>query len=204
MADDTQPFDPSRYLTKIKGQDYLEVKWRIVWFRDRWPAGSITTEMISHVGNQAIFRAEVRKIDPDGAVHGSATGFGSEDINGFANYIEKAETKAIGRALGALGFGTQFSDEFGDENNLADTPVQRGNSRPPQQLHGQGQRQSQPQSAGGASEKQIKAIYGISKGLGWSKDDLLAWLNGPAPEDLTAADASAVIGELNAMKAGNQ
>jgi len=203
MAGDVQPFDPSRYLTKVKGKDYLEVKWRIAWFRDQWPAGSISTELISHVGNEAIFRAEVRATEPDGTVHGSATGFGSSDVNEFASYIEKAETKAIGRALAVLGFGTQFAPDFADENNPADTGVQRGASRPPQQLHGQGQRQSQPQSVGGASERQIKAIYGISKGLGWSKDDLLAWLNGPAPEDLTAADASSVINDLNAHKAGN-
>ncbi len=55
----------------------------------------------------AVFRAEV--ILPNG---GRATGYGSEAQADFADYIEKAETKAIGRALAALGYGTQFALDF--------------------------------------------------------------------------------------------
>ncbi len=43
---------------------------------------------------------------------GRATGYGSEAQGDFADYIEKAETKAIGRALAALGYGTQFALDF--------------------------------------------------------------------------------------------
>lgn len=119
----TTTFDPGQHLTSIKGQDYLEVKWRLVWLRNEHPEAVITTNLESHDGNRAIFSA---KVDIPGG--GSATGWGSETGDGFGNYIEKAETKAIGRALAALGFGTQFCAEFDDGPEtgvLADAPVQR-------------------------------------------------------------------------------
>ena len=97
----TTPFEPARYLTRISGSDYLEVKWRLVWMRDQHPDATIETELVSHHDNTAVFRAMVSI--PGG---GSATGWGSESSGDFRDYLEKAETKAIGRALAALGFGT--------------------------------------------------------------------------------------------------
>ena len=95
----TTPFEPARYLTRISGSDYLEVKWRLVWMRDQHPDATIETQLVSHNDNTAVFRAMVSI--PGG---GSATGWGSESAGDFRDYLEKAETKAIGRALAALGF----------------------------------------------------------------------------------------------------
>jgi hypothetical protein len=100
---DAAAFDAAKHLSSVNGGDYLEVKWRLVWLRDRRPDVEIATELVWHEGQQALFRAEVRI--PGG---GSATGWGSENAGDFRDYLEKAETKAIGRALAALGFGTQF------------------------------------------------------------------------------------------------
>ena len=114
-------FDPQKYLRKVSGQDYLEVKWRLVWLREQHPDAVIVTELVDYRQDHAIFRACVTL--PSGA---SATGYGSEDPKGFKDFIEKAETKAIGLALGALGFGTQFADDFADGTGpLADAPVSR-------------------------------------------------------------------------------
>lgn len=123
-------FDPGQHLSTIKGQDYLEVKWRLAWLRSEHPDAVISTQLASHDDDRAIFSAKVDL--PNG---GSATGWGSETAGSFGNYIEKAETKAIGRALAALGFGTQFCLDFDDGPEtgvLADAPVQlrRQNSRP--------------------------------------------------------------------------
>jgi hypothetical protein len=101
------PFDPARYLTRVSGSDYLEVKWRLVWLRDRHPDATVETQLVSHDNNTAVFRAHVAI--PNG---GSSTGWGSETAGDFRDYLEKAETKAIGRALAALGFGTQFCPDF--------------------------------------------------------------------------------------------
>lgn len=114
-------FDPQKHLIKLKGKEYLEVKWRLVWLREVHPDAVITTELVDYRQDHAIFRATVAL--PSGA---SATGYGSEDPKGFLDFIEKAETKAIGRALGALGFGTQFADDFADASGpIADAPVSR-------------------------------------------------------------------------------
>src|SRR5918993_5305338 len=101
------PFEPARYLTRVNGSDYLEVKWRLVWLRDQHPDATVETELVSHNENTAIFRARVAI---PGA--GSSTGWGSETAGDFRDYLEKAETKALGRALAALGFGTQFCPDF--------------------------------------------------------------------------------------------
>lgn len=102
-------FDPNPYLSKVKGRDYLEVKWRITWMRHDHPDARLETELVSHDHGRAVMRARVEF--PDG---GSATGWGSEIETNFENYIEKAETKAIGRALTALGYGTPGNAEADD------------------------------------------------------------------------------------------
>ena len=103
----TKAFDAGKYLTNLNGRDYLEVKWRLLWLRTEHPDAVIETELVKHGGGLALFRARV-------AVPGSgvATGWGSETADDFGEYIEKAETKALGRALAALGYGTQFCEDF--------------------------------------------------------------------------------------------
>ena len=104
-----QPFDPTQYLSKFDGRDYLEVKWRVMWLRHEHPEARMTTEIVQHneEGGFALFRAEVEI--PGG---GKAIGWGSETVRDFHDYIEAAETKALGRALAALGYGTQFCSDF--------------------------------------------------------------------------------------------
>jgi hypothetical protein len=101
-------FDPTPYLRQLRGRggaDYLDVKWRLLWLRKEHPDAEILTELVQHDPQMAIFKATVTL--PTG---GKATGYGSETASDFPDFIEKAETKAIGRALNALGYGAQFSD----------------------------------------------------------------------------------------------
>src|SRR6266508_320752 len=94
-------FDPQPHLIKlprkVKGRatghyttvydDYLEVKGRLCWFRDRYPHGVIETAAA------------------------------------FADYCERAETRALGRALAALGIGTQFvGQDLTEGDHVADAP----------------------------------------------------------------------------------
>lgn len=119
MTDDgveCQPavFDPSRYLTRVNGKSYLEVRFRVVWARRAQPDISIVTEPVELDERRAVFRATVSWATPDGIVQ--CTDYGTESTDDFADYIEKASTKAIGRALALAGFGTQFCDDhvYGD------------------------------------------------------------------------------------------
>ena len=132
-------FNPQQHLIDLRGKQYLEVAWRLVWFREQHPAGSIITTMVS--AEPLIMRCEV--ILDDRII---ATGHASADADGkkvvwSGREIEKAETAAIGRALAAAGFGTQFSGEFNDgqDDHLADSP------RPPQAQQASLQARSAPQ-----------------------------------------------------------
>jgi len=119
-----KPFDPRTHLRRmsVRGRDvdYLDVKWRLVWLRSDHPDAHITTELVSHDGKLAVFHAEV--VLPSG---GRASGYGSETSRDFPDYIEKAETKAIGRALLALGYGTQFALDYEmDDDQSTDVEVE--------------------------------------------------------------------------------
>lgn len=118
-------FDAAAHLTNIKGKEYLEVKWRVVWFRQEHPADQgwgIETSALELTADRAVWRAQI--IDPEGRV--VATGTKSETPRGFADYIEKAETGAIGRALALLGYGTQWAaDELDEGERIVDSPVAR-------------------------------------------------------------------------------
>lgn len=117
-------FDPTRYLRKVNGNDYLEVKWRVYWLRQEAPESQIVTEMLEYGPDFALCKAVVTRIQ-DGIITGVATGYGSETPKDFKDHIEKCESKAIGRALGHLGYGTQFVDSEADSGRIVDAPVQR-------------------------------------------------------------------------------
>jgi hypothetical protein len=120
-------FNPNDHLISLKGKSYLEVKYRLVWFREENPDWAITTSIVKFDidAKYAICKAQI--CDQHGVV--KAEGTKMEDARGFADYLEKAETGAIGRALGILGYGTQFAPEFdevvqGAENpRIVDSPI---------------------------------------------------------------------------------
>lgn len=118
-------FNPNDHMMKLKGKDYLQVAWRLVWFRDPedgFPTNGIRTELLEHGEDWAVFKAEIT--DENGFV--LSTGHGSESRKDFGDYLEKAETKAVGRALAMLGFGTQFAaDELDEGERIVDSPIAR-------------------------------------------------------------------------------
>jgi hypothetical protein len=105
----SQRFDPRQHLRELSdGTPYLDVKWRLHWLRSEHPEAVIETQLVSIDGDTAVCKATVRI--PDG---GSATGHASStrEPGRNADHIEHAETRAIGRALAALGYGTQFTED---------------------------------------------------------------------------------------------
>jgi hypothetical protein len=130
----TQPFAPQDHLIKIPRRvktacgawetvhdDYLEVKFRLVMFREKYPHGRITTEEIVVDLDRGYARFKATIEDGEG---GLATGYGTETKAGFADYCERAETRSLGRALAVMGFGTQFvGADLSEGEHVADAPV---------------------------------------------------------------------------------
>lgn len=115
-------FNPNEHMMKLKGRDYLQVAWRLVWFREECPMWQIKTELIEHDDEHAIFRAII--CDENGTQ--ISTGHGSESKRDFGDFLEKAETKAVGRALAMFGYGTQFAaDELDEGERIVDSPIDR-------------------------------------------------------------------------------
>jgi hypothetical protein len=182
-------FEPSKYLRKIQGKDYLEVKWRLLWLRTEHPDARIVTELVAHEDGFALFKAAVEI--PAG---GSATGWGSETVTDFGDYLEKAETKALGRALAALGYGTQFCEDFTFTNEgaeqVVDSPVAF-----PGQGNGSREREFVP-----ATAPQVKAIYVIGKNEKGLTDEEIREHSmrtfGVQPDQLSKRQASQFIDTL--------
>lgn len=100
--------DYTRDLIATKGsreRNYLQVKHRLQLLRELFPEAKVVTDNIAldPANGFAAFHARVEL--PNGAV---GEGTGSETGRDFGDFIEKAETKAIGRALSAAGIGHQY------------------------------------------------------------------------------------------------
>lgn len=177
----SEEFNPADKLMNLKGKSYLEVKWRVVWLREEAPDSQVRCEHIVLTDQLAVFKATVTRI-MDGEVKGIGEGYGSEQPQHFPDYIEKAETKAIGRALAALGYGTAAAfDE--DPQRIADAPVQprqqpqRAQTPPRQATPASGPANAPQRPAPGPgliSEKQLKYLFGLAKDAGLSTEDLHA------------------------------
>lgn len=134
---DEARFDPRERVRRLPGRgggapsEYLDVKWRMVWLRDRFPDSQIETEILHWDERSCLVRATVRRIDADGAVRGTASGHGFETAADFKDYIQKSETAAIGRALNALGYGAEsMGDDEAEAGGITNAPVERSVPRP--------------------------------------------------------------------------
>lgn len=193
METQTERFDPNQYLTTVSGRPYLEVKWRIAWFRSDHPDGTIEVDLLSHdlMKGVAVVKATVTT-----KTGGFSSDIGSEEASDFGDYVEKATTKAIGRALGSLGYGTQFTDDhaFGASvGRVVDSPVARPSenrggayeNRPPAQVI------TGPDGQRMATDKQIKFIGDLAREVGYEDVDT---------QGMTFNDASALITQLQAER----
>jgi hypothetical protein len=183
-------FNPNQHLMKLRGrggeQDYLPVAARILWLRTDAPESHIDCDVVELTERRAVFRATVTRIR-EGTVDGRATGYGSETPDDFKDFIEKASTKAIGRALAALGYGTQFAgDEMSEGTepdgsvNVVDAPGRTPPNRPdaPQGDKTAPPRNATPVPSGESHNDQrtmlMRQLHATAKERGLTHDELHA------------------------------
>ena len=104
--------------------DYLQVKDRVTWVRLQHTDAHMETSVVHVDEHVVVVRALVSLSNG-----GSATGHGSAAM-AATDAVEKAETAAVGRALGYLGYGTQAA--LLEEAGVVDAPTEApGNGRVP-------------------------------------------------------------------------
>lgn len=160
-------FNPAEHMRKLAGKEYLEIMWRVLWATMDNEQIDIVTELVElRMGEEpkktdfALFKAEVQ------TTKGRFVAYGSETRGDFADFIEKSGTKAVGRALGLAGYGTQFAEDWvfdpNEVGHVVDSPVEK--VRPTQLPTQSSAPAKEPQSTNAAtvpkpiSEKQISLI----------------------------------------------
>ena len=199
------PYKPTPHLLQLERRtprdgktttsEYLPVKERLVWFvteqRQLIAAGLATTtycirpRLVEHdpVNGHATFECTIRDV-----LGNEATDYGSESRADWRDYLEKAATKATGRALAALGYGTAFAPELDEEERVVDSPVEKRPAR------GQSAAPSERPSEAPESAESNQPPSSSSKA---SASCVSRWAARAAPEGLTFASAGALIRQLS-------
>ena len=108
--------------TPIKGKNYIQVNQRVLAFRELFPNGRITTEIVklsSEGGTTVIVKASI--YDGDALIstgHAFENTGKNKNINTFSA-LENCETSAVGRALGFVGIGA--TDSIASYEEIAPT-----------------------------------------------------------------------------------
>ncbi len=108
-------------LLDLRGKDYLQVCYRLVWFREDHPDWSIETEITDLDDKSSLAKAIIKNAES----RIMSTSHKYEDAQGFGDFREKAETGAIGRALALIGYGTQFAPDLDEGERIVDSPNER-------------------------------------------------------------------------------
>ena len=124
--------NPSDLAIAIGDNLHLNVKDRIGWFRLVHPNGGIKTSTPVFMPEINAYAVSAEITDENGRILASGTGTASyHEHDEYGRHpIECAETKAIGRALAAAGFGNQFSGSDFEVPEPIDTGVPIGDPKP--------------------------------------------------------------------------
>jgi len=108
----------------IKGNEYILVKDRVLYFNENYPNGKIETELLSEINSEMVVMKATITPDVDNPTR-IFTGFSQATWgDGYINKtaaMENCETSAVGRALGMMGIGVIDSIASADEINKAQT-----------------------------------------------------------------------------------
>jgi len=125
-------FNPADFTRELPNEDgsmslYLDVKYRLMWFRFHRPNGKVESEIVRVDDKSAVVCCKLYADKGDAAdqylAKSHAQRFLSQDKYGD-RYLEIAETAALGRVLAAAGYGTQFCGSTDMLSGIiADAPI---------------------------------------------------------------------------------
>lgn len=199
-------------LLDLRGKPYLQVAHRMVWFREEFPLGRIDTQCVEKGDTYAIYRATISIPDASGNYIKLADADKREDKQHFSDFMEKAQTSAIGRALAMCGFGTQFAPDIEEGDRLADSPTDHlKKGAPPQREPGDddiavGVFEEKPdtrrqQAQNKATPKQVGLIHAKAKAAGMDEEMYRAFLFANAgvtsTKDIPFASVNHVLAKID-------
>ncbi len=176
----TERYTPSKgdYIT-LQGKKYLPARRRVQWFRGDHPDWTITTSIVEldWQDGHTVIRADV--LNEEGRL--IASGMKSETRKGFADFVEKAETGAIARAVAIAGYGTEDALDL-DEGGVSDSPVGARASSPRPAPVGTDMRErllevAKAKGIDHAGLERFATQVGIAKGERATPEQLVALIN---------------------------
>jgi len=209
MSNDThrQGDRPVDYIIKLRGQtggyssyqERLEIRYRLLWLRQEHPEARIYSECVHHNNGFALFKVRI-----DLGEKGYAEGHGAESRETANNYIERAETWALGSALDALGYSTEAAFLAAGQRPPLEEPRPSRLERPPRPAGPPPEREPRLErpTAFPPSEPDIQPEYDAfwreAIALGYDRRSVLSTLGIP---NLRGTDLKGALEKLKAVKA---
>lgn len=162
--------------------------------REEHPEWGIETELVKETSDFVVFKATIR--NEAGRV--LATGTSLERYKSFGFAVESAETSAIGRALGFLGYGTQFLE---DEARIVDAPVELEKPKAPQPVVVPSQGAELIQAAFGVMPEHHKKAY-INRltALGFEPATFTMTHANKSLSEISTEEAAALVNKAKELK----
>lgn len=171
--------------------DYVEVNERIVKFYEKYPDGSLQSEVIEHTESRVAVKAYAYRTADD-----ARPGIGHSWLNipGSTPYtrgseLENAETSAWGRALAALGFEVKRGIASREEVENKQAGVAQEGERLPRKQQGDGSTppassksdldEALPKLISADQAQDAEDTYNRLKELGHPVKELRDWLGDP-------------------------
>lgn len=189
-------FDPRKYMRQLTGDGqaakyYLDVVYRKLWFRLKYPNGKIVKTLKKLTDQVAIVEAKVYldRNDPEESFISNALAqkYMTADDQFGNKYVELAETAAVGRALADAGFGLQFADLEGEADpNIVDAGLEHMSGAATEENLPNGTYMEEAGETYTATEEQIPGQY-----------DINTYIDSEAPQQAPAGNMAGA--EMNHM-----
>lgn len=182
---------------------YMGVDGRVRMAMDEHREVGASLTITSHF--EEVFGKQMCKCTVMSALHGTRTGWAQVNIGGSGvdetNPLENAETSAIGRALGFMGyglFGTGVTsiDEIMSQDMTQDTPIPSARPSPDGIGVSASQSSDRPEAIEPASDKQLGFLYSLMKNVGIEEGNKRAYIGFMYPQGMGKRACSEAIETL--------